>query len=132
VNCIDCLDRTNVVQVWITSAELQTTADKRRQSAFARYVLNKQLGAVALLNPSKAGRTDADLAFNDGVFLICNVHAPLITDSQQCGQTMAMRSAERSMYVSNVSRLCILRIISAGTSALKVSGYEDTGKRLPT
>ncbi|PPQ63259.1 hypothetical protein CVT24_006784 [Panaeolus cyanescens] len=48
VNCIDCLDRTNVVQ-----------------SAFARYVMNKQLGAVALLNPSTANRTDADLAFND-------------------------------------------------------------------
>ncbi|KAH9484391.1 Phosphatidylinositide phosphatase SAC2 [Psilocybe cubensis] len=48
VNCIDCLDRTNVVQ-----------------SAFARYMLNKQLGAVALLNPSNSGRTDADLAFND-------------------------------------------------------------------
>ncbi|KAF9532199.1 SacI homology domain-containing protein [Crepidotus variabilis] len=48
VNCIDCLDRTNVVQ-----------------SAFARYALNKQLGAVALLNPSNAGRTDADMAFND-------------------------------------------------------------------
>jgi len=29
-------------------------------------VLNKQLGAVALLNPSNSGRTDADLAFNDG------------------------------------------------------------------
>jgi len=48
VNCIDCLDRTNVVQ-----------------SAFARYVLNKQLGAVALLNPELDGLTDADLVFND-------------------------------------------------------------------
>jgi len=59
VNCIDCLDRTNVVQ-----------------SAFARYVLNKQLGAVALLNPTNAGRTDADLAFNDGLeaFLSLPVH----------------------------------------------------------
>ncbi|KAF9477543.1 hypothetical protein BDN70DRAFT_810519 [Pholiota conissans] len=47
VNCIDCLDRTNVVQ-----------------SAFARYVLNKQLGAVALLNPN-VGRADAEIAFND-------------------------------------------------------------------
>ncbi|KAF8197552.1 SacI homology domain-containing protein [Pholiota molesta] len=47
VNCIDCLDRTNVVQ-----------------SAFARYILHKQLGAVALLNP-KVGRTDAEIAFND-------------------------------------------------------------------
>ncbi|RDB21105.1 Phosphatidylinositide phosphatase SAC2 [Hypsizygus marmoreus] len=48
VNCIDCLDRTNVVQ-----------------SAFARYVLNKQLGAVALLNPQGEGRTEIDLVFND-------------------------------------------------------------------
>ncbi|KAF8275070.1 SacI homology domain-containing protein [Lactarius quietus] len=48
VNCIDCLDRTNVVQ-----------------SAFARYVLNRQLLAVALLNPSGHGRTDMDVVFND-------------------------------------------------------------------
>ncbi|KAI9466155.1 SacI homology domain-containing protein [Lactarius psammicola] len=48
VNCIDCLDRTNVVQ-----------------SAFARYVLNRQLLAVALLNPSEHGRTDMDVVFND-------------------------------------------------------------------
>lgn len=33
-------------------------------------MLNKQLGAVALLNPSNSGRTDADLAFNDGVFSV--------------------------------------------------------------
>jgi hypothetical protein len=36
------------------------------QSAFARYVLNKQLGAVALLNPELDGLTEADLVFNDG------------------------------------------------------------------
>ncbi|KAJ7063419.1 SacI homology domain-containing protein [Mycena amicta] len=48
VNCIDCLDRTNVVQ-----------------SAFARYVLNNQLGAVALLNPALEGRTETDNVFND-------------------------------------------------------------------
>ncbi|KAK7467319.1 hypothetical protein VKT23_004376 [Stygiomarasmius scandens] len=48
VNCIDCLDRTNVVQ-----------------SAFARHVLNKQLGAVALLNPSAEGKTETDVVFND-------------------------------------------------------------------
>jgi hypothetical protein len=29
--------------------------------------LNKQLGAVALLNPN-VGRTDAEIAFNDGVY----------------------------------------------------------------
>lgn len=48
VNCIDCLDRTNVVQ-----------------SAFARFILNKQLGAAALLNPEDEGRTEIDHIFND-------------------------------------------------------------------
>ncbi|KAJ7709765.1 SacI homology domain-containing protein [Mycena rosella] len=48
INCIDCLDRTNVVE-----------------SAFARYVLNNQLGAIALLNPSMEGRTETDNVFND-------------------------------------------------------------------
>ncbi|EIN07173.1 hypothetical protein PUNSTDRAFT_126985 [Punctularia strigosozonata HHB-11173 SS5] len=48
VNCIDCLDRTNVVQ-----------------SAFARHVLNRQLGAVALLNTTENGRTELDVVFND-------------------------------------------------------------------
>ncbi|TFK92292.1 hypothetical protein K466DRAFT_659372 [Polyporus arcularius HHB13444] len=47
VNCIDSLDRTNVVE-----------------SAFARYVLNRQLGAVALLNPEEH-RTEVDVVFND-------------------------------------------------------------------
>ncbi|OSD08576.1 hypothetical protein PYCCODRAFT_1429632 [Trametes coccinea BRFM310] len=47
VNCIDGLDRTNVVE-----------------SAFARHVLNRQLGAVALLNQDK-GRTEMDIVFND-------------------------------------------------------------------
>ncbi|KAK0228754.1 SacI homology domain-containing protein [Armillaria fumosa] len=44
VNCIDCLDRTNVVQ-----------------SAFARHVLQTQLRAVALVG----GTEDNDLIFND-------------------------------------------------------------------
>ncbi|TFY55822.1 hypothetical protein EVG20_g9178 [Dentipellis fragilis] len=48
VNCIDCLDRTNVVQ-----------------SAFARYVLQRQLLAVALFNPSGHGRAEMDVVFND-------------------------------------------------------------------
>ncbi|KZV92152.1 hypothetical protein EXIGLDRAFT_836634 [Exidia glandulosa HHB12029] len=48
VNCIDCLDRTNVVQ-----------------SAFARFALHRQLEALALLNVSEAGKTDADVIFND-------------------------------------------------------------------
>ncbi|CCM00021.1 uncharacterized protein FIBRA_02047 [Fibroporia radiculosa] len=49
VNCIDCLDRTNVVE-----------------SAFARHVLNRQLGAVALLDTSGAiQRTETDVVFND-------------------------------------------------------------------
>ncbi|KAI0664663.1 SacI homology domain-containing protein [Cubamyces menziesii] len=47
VNCIDGLDRTNVVE-----------------SAFARHVLNRQLGAVALLNQEER-RTEMDVVFND-------------------------------------------------------------------
>jgi len=49
VNCIDCLDRTNVVQ-----------------SAFGREVLSSQLEALALLNPSDGGRSEAEVVFNDG------------------------------------------------------------------
>lgn len=46
MNCIDCLDRTNVVQ-----------------SAFARYVLGRQLGAVALVVEGK--QQEVDVVFND-------------------------------------------------------------------
>ncbi|PAV23487.1 hypothetical protein PNOK_0055500 [Pyrrhoderma noxium] len=48
VNCVDCLDRTNVFC-----------------SAVARHMLNKQLGAVALLNPISDGHTEVDTVFND-------------------------------------------------------------------
>jgi hypothetical protein len=67
INCIDCLDRTNVVQVipaHIPYERIET--DYPVQSAFARYVLNNQLGAVALLNPGMEGRTETDNVFNDG------------------------------------------------------------------
>ena len=49
VNCIDCLDRTNVVQ-----------------SAFARHVLTQQLAAVALQGSWITPGSEADLVFNDG------------------------------------------------------------------
>ncbi|KAI0345325.1 hypothetical protein BDW22DRAFT_1426997 [Trametopsis cervina] len=48
VNCIDCLDRTNVVE-----------------SAFARHVLTRQLGSVALQYPIGPGKAETDVAFND-------------------------------------------------------------------
>ncbi|KAG6335856.1 hypothetical protein ID866_3246 [Astraeus odoratus] len=48
VNCIDCLDRTNVVQ-----------------STFARYVLGMQLGASGLTVPIPARRSEFDVVFND-------------------------------------------------------------------
>jgi hypothetical protein len=45
------------------------------QSAFARHVLNQQLLALALLNPSESGHTEMDVVFNDGTIsgrvLIC-------------------------------------------------------------
>ncbi|KAG1756423.1 phosphoinositide polyphosphatase [Suillus paluster] len=48
VNCIDCLDRTNVVQ-----------------SAFARHVMSMQLEAVGLLNPPQNGKSGVEIIFND-------------------------------------------------------------------
>ncbi len=65
------------------------------QSAFARYVLNKQLGAVALLNPTNSGRTDADLVFNDGKHMH-SVERKLFNFPSQCGQTMVIPLAEHS------------------------------------
>jgi hypothetical protein len=50
VNCIDCLDRTNVVQ-----------------SAFARHVLTTQMEALALLTQPGEGRTVIESVFNDGM-----------------------------------------------------------------
>jgi phosphatidylinositol 4-phosphatase len=71
VNCIDCLDRTNVVQVSPFAAVCDHTSNNTSsctpQSAFARFVLQGQLEAVALPSSSEAGdRTDADVIFNDG------------------------------------------------------------------
>jgi hypothetical protein len=37
------------------------------QSAFARHVLDRQLLALALLNPSESGRSEMDVFFNDGM-----------------------------------------------------------------
>jgi phosphatidylinositol 4-phosphatase len=38
-----------------------------KQSAFARHVLNRQLLALAILNPSDHIHTEMDVAFNDGM-----------------------------------------------------------------
>ena len=40
------------------------------QSAFARYVLLKQLSAVALHNPQTEGRTSIDIVVNDGEYIL--------------------------------------------------------------
>ena len=72
VNCIDCLDRTNVVEVGASHCQSLQMPHALTlvtiQSAFARHALNRQLGAVALLDPSedKATRTETDIVFNDG------------------------------------------------------------------
>jgi phosphatidylinositol 4-phosphatase len=66
VNCIDCLDRTNVVQVGCVFATSRAMTDwPSFKSAFARHALNRELGAVALLNPVQQGRTEVDIVFND-------------------------------------------------------------------
>lgn|SRR6266850_8181280 len=64
VNCIDCLDRTNVVQASNTIHLPGLTGSRAMQSAFARYVLNQQLLVLAL-NPSGA-TAEMDVVFNDG------------------------------------------------------------------
>ncbi|KAG7092615.1 hypothetical protein E1B28_008958 [Marasmius oreades] len=93
VNCIDCLDRTNVVQ-----------------SAFARYILNKQLGAVALLNQAER-HTENDSIFNDSMSsTVIHIPCRVLKIANQFGQTTEMLSAELS------------------TSALK-GDFTRTGKR---
>ena len=62
-NCIDCLDRTNVVQVCLKSRHIVKL--NFLQSAFARFILNKQLGAVALTNSATDGQSNMDVVFND-------------------------------------------------------------------
>ncbi len=69
VNCIDCLDRTNVVEVSSRGSLPRSSNEFARQSAFSRHILNKQLSAVALFDPSEAGKTDADVVFNDGAYI---------------------------------------------------------------
>jgi hypothetical protein len=64
VNCIDCLDRTNVVQASNTIHLSGLMGSRAMQSAFARYVLNRQLLVLAL-NPS-GPTAEMDVVFNDG------------------------------------------------------------------
>ena len=77
VNCIDCLDRTNVMEVscslfgFLCSVAMPC-AERGvfLKSAFARHVLNRQLGSVALQYPSDAGKVETDIVFNDGTSVI--------------------------------------------------------------
>lgn len=69
VNCIDCLDRTNVVQVGdlLYSSSTLGVDLITPKSAFARFVLQSQLEAVAVENAYETGdRSEADIIFNDG------------------------------------------------------------------
>jgi hypothetical protein len=50
------------------------------QSAFARHVLNRQLLALALLNPSESGRPEIDVFFNDGMTSGLSTHGCLDVD----------------------------------------------------
>lgn len=70
VNCIDCLDRTNVVQVSNNIHLTGFVGSQTMQSAFARDVLNRQLLALAFLYPSEHHRTEMDVVFNDGTIRV--------------------------------------------------------------
>ena len=73
VNCIDCLDRTNVVQASHIIHLTSFVSSQTMQSAFARHVLNRQLLALAFLNPSEHHRTEMDVVFNDGTIQGCAI-----------------------------------------------------------
>ena len=72
VNCIDCLDRTNVVEVRdrrVDHTSHMHVAHTPQQSAFSRHVLTRQLGSVALQYPSIGpAKVDTDVVFNDGAW----------------------------------------------------------------
>ena len=84
VNCIDCLDRTNVVEVNSFLLLLQLLADWP-QSAFARHVLNRQLGSVALQYPSEGNKRETDVVFNDGMQADWRYHRCTLTSSISMG-----------------------------------------------
>lgn len=66
VNCIDCLDRTNVVMVSATPLLTGQKTDSIIQSAFARHVLNSQLEAIALIHHhSDAKSSEMENVVND-------------------------------------------------------------------
>jgi hypothetical protein len=60
------------------------------ESAFARHVLNIQLGAVALLNTSEEGKTEMDIVFNDSALAGSHSFHQLNPVANQCGQTTVM------------------------------------------
>ena len=88
------------------------------QSAFARYVLNRQLGALALYNPEEAHH-ECDVVFNNGKYRLFTRNS-VANYTKQCGQTMATPLVVRSMCLFLHSFSHTLMSISAGTSALKV------------
>ncbi|GBE82128.1 predicted protein [Sparassis crispa] len=65
-NLISTLERTfeNQGYFWISDGSIMSQQKGIFRSAFARHVLNRQLGAVALLN-AEDKRTETDIVFND-------------------------------------------------------------------
>jgi hypothetical protein len=51
---------------------------RQGQSAFARHVLETQLDAVALHNPSEDEKTEADVVFNDSMCCL-DLHPHMLT-----------------------------------------------------
>ena len=80
------------------------------QSAFARHVLDRQLLALALLNPSESGRSEMDVFFNDGMTssrALTNVSILIVF---QFGQIMEMPLVDASMCCVPVIGLCSSKI----------------------
>lgn len=81
VNCIDCLDRTNVVQVCVSTPCAYCTQEPCK-SAFARHVLDRQLEAVGLTIKPQSGRSGVDIVFNDGLSQFVNHRASGLINQQ--------------------------------------------------
>lgn len=98
-----------------TSFSISTECIIVVQSAFARHLLDKQLGAVALLSSPTTGRSEIDIVFND----VWANNGDAI--SRAYAGPFSLDTAYKSLLTEEAT-------IHAGTSALK-GDYTRTGKR---
>jgi hypothetical protein len=62
--------------------------------------MNKQLGAIALHNPSEDGPTETDMVFNDGLWPTFHTNVMSTYTEMQSGPTMEMPLVGLSVFLS--------------------------------